>query len=239
MGQFGIKSDLVQVYNVDLVMCIDGTGSMQGRIDRVIAEAKVLADQVRTAMHELKKAEIQQFRVRVVFFRDWLEDDAMQLIESEFYTLPDEVAEFEEFLNRNNKAIGGGGNEGESALEALSVAIGSKWNDGGHQDRHVVVLWSDEPGLTLEKTRAASPRGYPIDRVPETFNELGDWWDDKMSESARRLLIWAPEEYPWKEIRDEWEEAEVNFSYAGEGATSDDWAHFIKSLCASIAKSTQ
>ena len=62
-------------YNVDMVFCIDATGSMGGVIDMVKEHALKFYEDVTTAMSEKKKA-VATLRVRIVAFRDYVADGA-------------------------------------------------------------------------------------------------------------------------------------------------------------------
>ena len=62
-------------YNVDMVFCIDCTGSMENIIDIVKRNALNFYHDV-TSVMEKKNKHITQLRVRVVAFRDYLADGA-------------------------------------------------------------------------------------------------------------------------------------------------------------------
>ena len=76
-------------YAVDIVFCIDVTGSMTPILDAVKANALGFYDDVQTNL-TAKGKNVAQLRVRVVAFRDFVADGDAALEESPFYTLPGE-----------------------------------------------------------------------------------------------------------------------------------------------------
>jgi len=76
-------------YAVDIVFCIDVTGSMTPIIDQVKANALRFYDDVQTNL-TAKGKNVDTLRVRVVAFRDFKADGEAALQESPFFTLPSE-----------------------------------------------------------------------------------------------------------------------------------------------------
>ena len=103
-------------YSVDIVMCIDGTGSMGPVIDLVKANALRFESDLAAAM-EAKQKSIDNLRVRVIVFRDIFVDRDDAFVTSNFFPLPQEREEFSRFISGIRAS--GGGDEPESALEAL------------------------------------------------------------------------------------------------------------------------
>src|SRR5215216_7365624 len=159
-------------YAVDIVFCIDVTGSMTPIIDQVKANALRFYDDVQANL-TAKGKNVDQLRVRVIGFRDFAADGAAALDESPFFTLPDERASFSEFVN--DLVAEGGGDAPESGLEAVALAIDSPWTTTGDRRRQVVVVWTDQPANPLQ------PELVPADlksRVPADFSALTDLWED-------------------------------------------------------------
>jgi hypothetical protein len=84
-------------YAVDIVFCIDVTGSMSPILDRVKDNALRFYDDVQRNLTD-KGKNVDELRVRVVAFRDFKADGAAALQESSFFRLPDEQAGFAEFV---------------------------------------------------------------------------------------------------------------------------------------------
>jgi len=135
-------------YSVDIVMCIDGTGSMGPVIDLVKANALRFESDLAAAM-EAKQKSIDNLRVRVIVFRDIFVDRDDAFVTSNFFPLPQEREEFSRFIS--GIRANGGGDEPESALEALGIALNSDWVRSGDKRRHVVIMWTDASAHRLEE----------------------------------------------------------------------------------------
>lgn len=183
-------------YNVDLVMCIDGTGSMGHIIKEVKENALTFYKKFTIAMEEVDKS-VQQLRVKIILFRD-IGVDSDSMVESKFFVLGEdgEDEEFHKFVD-SIEAVGGG-DLPESSLEALALAINSDWVRTGSVRRHVIHMYTDAPALKLgEKSSCA---GYPAG-MPADLAELREWWDgQRMELRAKRLQIFAPDTEPWSDI---------------------------------------
>jgi hypothetical protein len=111
-------------YAVDIVMCIDATGSMGSMIKKVKDSALKFYDDLSNVMAEKDKA-IDTLRVRVIVFRDYYADGNKSMMTSSFFTLPQDAKAFESFVKPFSAE--GGGDEPENGLEALALAIKSEW----------------------------------------------------------------------------------------------------------------
>ncbi|MCB1387367.1 MAG: Tad domain-containing protein [Nitratireductor sp.] len=60
-------------YAIDIVMCIDATGSMQNTLDGVQASAKTFNKDLRTELGVGEASQKLKIRVRPIFYRDWEE----------------------------------------------------------------------------------------------------------------------------------------------------------------------
>ena len=141
MEEGKMASNFKLTYNVDMVFCIDCTGSMDNIIDIVKNNALNFYQDVTQAM-EVKSKHIDQLRVRVVAFRDYLADGKDAMLVTDFFKLPEQAADFEKCV-RSLRADGGG-DDPEDGLEALAYAIKSKWDTEGMKKRQVIVVWTDE-----------------------------------------------------------------------------------------------
>src|SRR5687768_13117278 len=93
-------------YAVDVVLCIDATGSMSSIIDRVKHSALSFYDDLMAKMRT-KGRSIDELRVRIIAFRDYYADGTNAVSESDFYSLPQEKEGFNAFV-RSISADGGG-----------------------------------------------------------------------------------------------------------------------------------
>jgi hypothetical protein len=218
-------------YAVDIVFCIDVTGSMDPILDAVKANALGFYDDVQTNL-TAKGKNVAQLRVRVVAFRDLVADGDAAIEESPFYALPDERAHFSEFVS--GLRAEGGGDAPESGLEAVALAINSPWTRTGDRRRQVIVLWSDQPAHPLD------PSMVPADlrsRIPSDFSALTDAWEDEqglMGSSSKRLILFAPDGPGWSDISSVWENVVHNPSTAGGGLSEVDYGTIIDSIGNSV-----
>jgi hypothetical protein len=218
-------------YAVDIVFCIDVTGSMTPILDAVKANALGFYDDVQANLTE-KGKNVAQLRVRVIAFRDFVADGAAALEESPFYTLPAERGGFSEFVN--GLIAQGGGDAPESGLEAVALAVNSPWTTTGDRRRQVIVVWTDQPAHPLD------PSVVPADlasRVPADFSALTDLWEDEqglMGSSSKRLILFAPDGPGWSDISAVWENVVHNPSQAGGGLSEVDYGTIIDSIGNSV-----
>ena len=218
-------------YAVDIVFCIDVTGSMTPIIDQVKVNALGFYDDVQTNL-TAKGKNVAQLRVRVIAFRDFVADGSAALAESPFFTLPAERGGFSEFVN--GLIAQGGGDAPESGLDAVALAINSPWMTTGDRRRQVVVVWTDQPAHPLD------PSVLPADfsaRVPADFSALTDLWEDEqgpMGASAKRLILFAPDGPGWSEISSVWENVVHHPSQAGGGLSEVDYGTIIDSIGNSV-----
>lgn len=218
-------------YAVDIVFCIDVTGSMTPIIDQVKTNALRFYDDVQKNLTD-KGKNVDQLRVRILAFRDFAADGAAAMQESPFYELPGEQAAFSDFVNA--LIAEGGGDAPESGLEALALAIGSPWTTGGDRRRQVIVVWTDQPAQPLGAV------ALPADlasRVPSNFSDLTDLWEDEqgpMGSSAKRLIMFAPDGPGWSDVSGVWENVVHHPSQAGGGLSEVDYGTIIDSIGNSV-----
>ena len=93
-------------FHVDIVFCIDATESMDPVLDSVKNNALNFYRDFQQVM-EQKHKRVDQLRVRVVVFRDYLADGRQAMLVTNFFTLPDQSSELETCL-RSIEAKGGG-----------------------------------------------------------------------------------------------------------------------------------
>ena len=170
-GQTSMAAPRGLSYAVDIVFGIDVSGSMTPILDQVKANALRFYDDVQTNL-TAKGKNVDQLRVRVIAFRDFAADGEAALEESPFFTLPEERAGFSEFVS--GLVAEGGGDEPESGLEAVALAIDSAWTTTGDRRRQVIVIWTDQPAQTLSPSvLPAGHRGAGARRLQRPDRRLG------------------------------------------------------------------
>jgi von Willebrand factor type A domain len=218
-------------YAVDIVFCIDVTGSMDPIIDAVKTNALRFYDDVQTNL-VAKGKNVDELRVRVVAFRDLAADGDAAIQESPFYRLPDDRSSFSGFVD--GLLAEGGGDAPESGLEAIALAMNSQWTSRGDRRRQVVVVWTDQPAHPLD------PALVPADlrsRVPGDFSALTDLWEDNqgpLGASSKRLILFAPDGPGWSDISAVWENVVHHPSQAGGGLSDVDYGTIIDSIGNSV-----
>ena len=228
-GGFGMD------YTVDMVFCIDATGSMENFtrsqkciINMVKENALNFYDDFVKVM-ESKSKHVRQLRIRVVAFRDYLADGDNAMLVTDFFLLPQQMEEFTNCIN--SITADGGGDIPEDGLEALAYAIRSDWTTVGTKKRQVIVVWTDAG--THELGFGSSSASYP-QGMPKNMTELSDWWDDYMNPNYKRLVIFAPDEPGWNYISANWDNT-IHFpSAAGNGLAERNYEDILNVLGNSI-----
>ena len=214
-------------YAVDIVFCVDVTGSMTPILDQVKANALRFYGDVQSNLTAKDKA-IDELRVRVVAFRDIVADGEAALQESPFFELPAEETGFSGFVN--GLVAEGGGDPPESGLEAVALAMTSPWTTRGDRRRQVIVVWTDAPAHPLDASALAG-------RVPADFSALTDVWEDPqgpLGSSSKRLIVFAPDGPGWSDISAVWENVVHHPSQAGSGLSDIDYGTIIDSIGNSV-----
>ena len=192
-------------YAIDFVLCIDGTASMEDKTENQHKIVKAIKENAHKVYQDLQNfmvktgRELAQLRVKLILFRDYLADGENAMLQTDFFQIPQQLAEFEETVSSVH--AGGGGDEPEDGLEALAYAIRSDWTTlAGARKRQVIVVWSDAEAheLGYGKESAYYPKGMAANMV-----ELEDWWDE-MGDYGQFLILLAPYTNNWNHISDNW-----------------------------------
>lgn len=230
-------------YKVDIVMCIDITGSMQGCIDTVKERALKFWPDLKAALEE-KAKKVSDVRVKVIGFRDFEADGENALQVSRYFNLSDQSTDdaeaYRDFVS--SLSAEGGGPVPENSLEALALAMQSDWVKTGDRQRHIIVMFTDAPSHKLEEANRANP-AYPND-MPASLDELTDIWmpvgggqqtsASKLRQAAKRLVVFAPQEYPWPDIYEAWNQVTFTPSKAGEGLDDVSYEDIIEGIVGSV-----
>ena len=176
--------------SVDIVFCIDGTGSMSPCFESVTANARRFYTDL---SGEVVKAgaSIDMMRIKIIVFRDYKSDGAEAMVESRFFELPSEEEELSAYLA--TQEAHGGCNENANGLEALYLAMMSDFVTG-QNDRQVIVLCADTTAIPLLERKMY--QHYPSEMVDE--DELLNLWTAsqdpkvKLRQRNKRLIMFAP-----------------------------------------------
>lgn len=217
-------------YNVDMVFCIDVTASMGDLLDKVKERALHFYEDVMKKMEEKNKS-IQNMRIRVIAFRDYLADAELAMMATQFFRLPEQAEEFKEAISSLEPL--GGGDIPEDGLEALAYAIKSGWNKEGDKRRSIIVLWTDASTheIGYAKKSAYYPKG-----MPQTFSELTAWWGDVqipspyIENAGKRLVLFAPKEPYWEQISATWNNVIHYPAKAGDGIKEYTYSQILDAI---------
>lgn len=213
--------------NVDIVLCIDATGSMTPVIDLVKSAAKTFHPRLVETL-ETYGREVDQLRIKVVEYRDFTCDGDQAVNVSKFFSLPQETEQFENFVN--GIRADGGGDAAESSLDAIGIAMGSDWVKEGSRKRQVIMLWTDAPTKDAGTNDQSSG-------VPRDNGELLAWWCDaqegRMNQNAKRLIVFAPDCESWK-ILDSMDNSVWIKTNLNDGMREMDMDVILNTLSASI-----
>lgn len=186
---------------VDLVLVLDVSESMQNIMDSVREISLAMPEFLKEAL-TTESCRVMQLRVKVIAFRDVYSDAGNAFEESRFFVLTDGDAEETEFrcLVESLKAEGGRSGQ-KSALEALHRAIKTDFAEPhqGQKARHIIMLITDSPEHLPDCPERSSCAGYP-QGVPADLVGLEVEWMEKMDERSRRLVLFTPNDEPWKTV---------------------------------------
>lgn len=220
-------------YAVDVVLCIDGTLTMndigrdgQSALDRVKGVAHRIGTDICEIMNRRGKT-VEKLRAKVIVFRDYLADGEHAMMLTDFFKLPDQKAEFDRCID--SIKADGGGDEPEDGLEALAYAIRSEWDTEYLRHRKVIIVWSDAGthDLGFGKKAPHYPRG-----MASNMAELYDWWEDM--DCSKRLILFTPDDNSWRFISDNWEFTLHYPSAAGEGLHDSDYQNILSCIANNI-----
>jgi len=223
-------------YAVDIVLCIDATGSMRPVIETVKESALSFHGRLDAVMGEKGKA-ISQLRLKVIAFRNFCDEADNAIQETGFMVFPSQAEEFEKFIRQLEPY--GGGDVPESGVDALALAINSPWEKGLDRRRHVIVIFTDAPAHPLGSPAATSTQKYPR-QIPRRMSDLFEQWGYARSQtavmenSATRLVLFAPDCEPWTGTAEEWNLTMHFPSRAGEGLEEFEMDQIIQTIANSL-----
>lgn len=224
-------------YDVDIVLCIDGTGSMSPVIDLVKKNSLNLPNDIIRVAADKDKV-IDNLRIRIIVFRDYLSDGKYCMQESDFFALPEEKKDLHDTIA--GIIASGGGDEPEDALEALAYAMASDWQPTrqGARRRQIISVWTDASAHKLGFGNSSAY--YDKDFLPNDFEELTDWWGDennelrRMDDISKRLALFAPSVEPWTILARCWNNVFLVPTDAGKGMHEKNYEDLVNMLVHTI-----
>jgi len=172
------------ILNLDIVLCMDVTGGLSDMLYKVKESALGFYDELKVELDK-RHRRVDGTRVKVIAFGDMAIGEAPQI--SGWFSLPAQNAEFKSFVDKLVST--GGGDEAETGIDALSLAMMQDWVKTGDKRRHVIALWTDAP-TKLPGIQKMDPR------LPRSMSEFFKMWQI-MDSRAKRLAVWAPDDDSW------------------------------------------
>lgn len=253
LGSMGAAKEGIDT-NVDIVFVIDATRSMQTTIDMVKSSAFSFQENLTDCLKNAGRI-IKNLRIKVIWFRDFYYDGKYAYGESKFFELPEEKEDFHDFVTGINEA--GGGDEPESALEALVLAMRSDFVQEGEKKRHIIVLFTDAEAHAFEDydrlveeaaKQGCKPEMYP-ENMPKDLAAFYNAWQGnainqdtlgkenevtKLDATGRRLVLFAPNAYPWTDMEVELEYTIRKSIEVGEGGAEIDMSEVYSMIAYSL-----
>lgn len=236
----GLNSGSKTERRVDIIFCIDGTGSMAPCIDRVKANAKKFYLDFVDKMTNEYSSSVEELNIKVITFRDYEADGTNAIMISEWFDLTaGDDANYAKHLS--GIIADGGGDDPENGLEALFYAMTSPWNARGEKDRQIIVLFTDADAKPLGEKGVA---GYPSDMVDEA-GLLNTWMcikpsflsqaDFKLSERCKRLIMFAPHGTVYEKMQSTYNRSQFVPTVLDSGLGEISFDEVIKVIAASAS----
>lgn len=230
-------------FPIDVVFVVDATESMNGLLETV--KFKILSlDLDISERLKLSNRILESLRVRLIVFRDLYDDPGTAFEVTGFYDLPAQQAEFADEVKNIEAKLGG--DQPESGLEALFLAIRSGWRNEPQdlKRRHIIMLFTDQDAHELG---AKIPTNLVQPPHPRSLSDLKKLWaphrlNGLMNERARRLVLFAPDQVEgdsgltptvWVQIAQEWENVWMSVGER-EGLRDVVWNEVVDKLVATI-----
>lgn len=209
--------------DVDIVFVVDATNTMCPTWEMLKASVMFLGEHIKERVEASYMGKIGNLRIKIVWFKDFLYCGDAAYGESVFFGIPSEKERLKDYIVNVN--LSSSGPKEGSALEALTMAMRSDFTQGGTFRRHIIILFTDAPARPFEEyeklrsqavKHGCKPALYP-DNMPRNLREFMDIWNGgadpegknlfgleesptKLDMTGRRLILLAPNTYPWTEM---------------------------------------
>ena len=223
--------------SADIVLIIDTTKSMRPiikKLQQVGSWWSALEHQSKRRIKKYKKC-----RFKVIWFRNFHHSGKNVYGESKFFDIFNENEEKELIDYLNNIEVGNEENFACSALESLYMAMNSDFNSKADKSRYVFVLITDKPAHPLEQQDQNLFINYTF-YMPQSIKDFYYEWDQavyplgttdpKLDIENKRLILVAPDVYPWNEMFCDLDYTvflEISPNRGGIDLRMEDLLHFI------------
>jgi hypothetical protein len=230
-------------FPIDVVFVVDATESMTSLLETVKFKILSLDSDIAERLRKSNRV-LESLRVRLIVFRDLYDDSESAFDVTRFFDLPTQQAEFAATV-KNIEAFGGG-DQPESGLEALFLAMKSGWRNEPQdlKRRHIIMLFTDQDAHELG---AKIPVRFAQPPHPRSLSDLKRLWaphrlQGLMNDRARRMVLFAPDRVEsgdgatstvWAQISQEWENVWISIGER-EGLQDVIWDEVVDKLVATI-----
>lgn len=196
---------------LDVVFCIDATGSMSATINAVKTRAKSFSDDLNNALKARGLEAFDYTRIRGVFYRDFYADTGTSvyywgwgwymtpepMVKSDFYVMPSNKTGLTTFLG--TQSASGGGDLPESGYECINEGMESKWMKVGDAipgssykvDKiyPVIVLWTDADALPIGHALSVAAVKYPANMPRTQATYTAKWSNGTYINQENKMLV--------------------------------------------------
>ena len=191
---------------LDIVFCIDCSGSMEDFIRKFQKESKTLYKNI-LEQSENRCLDLKVCRIKIITFKDLHYKDDSPVMDSGFFELPNDHILMEDYVSSINP-LNGSCNY-NYGLQALSLAIKSDWQkhviDANVKNtyRHLIVMITDSESYPLDNQNDTKVKDDIKTGCAKSLEELCHWWENDTNAfmpRGKKLCLFAPDVYPWAEI---------------------------------------
>lgn len=220
-------------YGVSIRFVTDATMSMAPILNLVKRDLLTFPTRLSTALAAKGKT-VGKLLVGVDVYRDVYVDGDDAFASSPFYDMATQQTALQKFVDGVQPI--NGGDEPESGLEGLANALNAPWPTDMTKQRHVVVVYTDASAHPFEKVASMPAQANYPPNMPKSFSELTDRWSaQSMDRHAKRLILFAPDAFPWTDMATHWENTVHYASRAGQGLSEIDSQTILDAIVNSIA----
>ena len=255
----------VKVRALDVVLCVDTTGSMSNTLSAVQSNALNFQSNLTTALAAAGVPAFDQLRVRVIYYRDFggygiyqyygypgytgvNVGDPVPLNASSFFSLPTSTTAYSSFVS--GQSASGGGDLPESGLECLNEAMDSTWTQVGATLSNGKKVDEVYPVISIYTDAGAHPPGftyslqnpnYPsASKMPRTYAGLLAKWNSATEiDQTHKMILF----YGNPDIQDDyyfgntsgWSTVKTWPGFSNPGSLTSANLSFVSSLATGIA----
>lgn len=227
-------------YPIDFIICIDTSKDMINAVSTLKKRALQFYPDLKEALSSADK-EVSQVRLKLILFgpqenqtylkeSDWFCLSNSKGLDKEYFLAAISHIKCKDYFARSN------------GLEVLARAIKSDWVQVEGKCRQIIGIFTNHPAEKIENIKTKIV--FHNDSL-NSLEELTDLWMTpynpqqaknliSLKQSAKRLIIFSPEVYPWPEIYESWDQVVYNPLKAGTGWDDASYEDLINAVVGSV-----